>query len=113
MQGLIPESTLRFRSARNRGTLPSRLVDRYGRVHNNLRISITDRCNLRCVYCMPEEMEFYDRGFILSYEEIIRLARIGSSLGVDKIRLTGGEPLVRRDVCKLIRALSELGALRD
>jgi cyclic pyranopterin phosphate synthase len=62
---------------------------------------------------MPEEMEFYPKELILSYEEILRLARVASGLGVDKIRLTGGEPLVRRDVAKLIRGLHELGTLKD
>jgi len=95
-----------------RGPLPTRLVDGFGRVHTNLRISITDRCNFRCVYCMPEEMEFYPRGVILTYEEIVRLAGVASRLGVDKIRLTGGEPLVRRDLPRLIRALRGL-PLRD
>ena len=95
------------------GPLPDRLVDSFGRVHSNLRISITDRCNFRCVYCMPEEMEFYPRDVILTYEEIMRLVRIAGRLGVDKVRLTGGEPLVRRDLPKLIRGLHELGTLRD
>src|SRR5688500_13533479 len=94
-----------------RGPLPSRLVASFGRVHNNLRISITDRCNFRCVYCMPEEMQFYPREFILSYEEILRLARVACGLGVNKVRLTGGEPLVRRDLPKLVRALTEMGTL--
>ena len=100
-------------SGERKEPLPSRLLDRFGRVHTNLRISITDRCNFRCTYCMPEEMEFYPKEQILSYEEIVRLARIAGGLGVDKIRLTGGEPLVRRDVTRLVRALSELGTLRD
>lgn len=95
------------------GSLPARLVDTYGRVHNSLRISITDRCNFRCVYCMPEEMEFYPREEILSFEEIVRLAAIAGRLGVDKIRLTGGEPLVRRDLPRLVRALAKLPGLRD
>jgi len=99
--------------AAHRGPLPTRLVDGFGRVHNNLRISVTDRCNFRCVYCMPEEMEFYPREQILSYEEIMRLARIAASLGVDKIRLTGGEPLVRRDLPRLVRSLQAMGTLRD
>jgi cyclic pyranopterin phosphate synthase len=113
MSALIPLQTLAPRPSRERGPLPARLVDRYGRVHTNLRISITDRCNFRCVYCMPEEMEFYPKELILSYEEILRLARVASGLGVDKIRLTGGEPLVRRDVAKLIRGLHEQGTLKD
>jgi GTP 3',8-cyclase len=106
-------STPRTAPVAGRGTLPTRLVDTYGRVHTNLRISVTDRCNFRCVYCMPEEMEFFPKELILSYEEIMRLARIASGLGVDKIRLTGGEPLVRRDLPRLVRGLTEMGTLRD
>jgi len=115
MSGLIPLQTLAPRAPRSerRGPLPSRLVDTFGRVHTNLRISVTDRCNFRCVYCMPEEMEFYPKQAILSYEEIMRLSRIAASLGIDKIRLTGGEPLVRRDLPTLIRGLNDLGAFRD
>ena len=93
--------------------LPSTLVDGFGRVHNNLRISITDRCDFRCVYCMPEEMEFYAREVLLTYEELQRLAGIFVRLGVDKIRLTGGEPLVRRDVTRLVDALTRLRGIRD
>ncbi len=67
------------------------LLDSFGRTVNDLRISVTDRCNFRCVYCMPEAgMEWMNKGQLLSYEEITRLAGICSSLGVDKIRLTGG-----------------------
>ncbi|MBI3911429.1 MAG: GTP 3',8-cyclase MoaA [Armatimonadetes bacterium] len=101
------------RATVERGPLPERLVDGFGRVHNNLRISITDRCNFRCIYCMPEEMEFFPREFILTYEEIVRLTRIAARLGVDKVRLTGGEPLVRRDLPILVRSLGDLGVLRD
>jgi cyclic pyranopterin phosphate synthase len=96
-----------------RTRLPERLIDSYGRVVKNLRLSITDRCNFRCVYCMPEEMQFFPREEILSYEELVRLAEIGTRMGVDKIRLTGGEPLVRRDVPVLVRALRALPGLRD
>jgi cyclic pyranopterin phosphate synthase len=86
------------------------LVDRYGRVHSDLRISITDRCNLRCVYCMAEEgMTFLPRSQVLSYEEIARVARVAHGLGVTSIRLTGGEPLVRRDLPSLVAMLSEIG----
>ena len=74
---------------------PRRLIDSFGRVHNNLRISVTDRCNIRCVYCMPETVTFLPRTALLSFEEIVRYVRIASELGVNKIRLTGGEPLVR------------------
>jgi cyclic pyranopterin phosphate synthase len=86
------------------------LVDRYGRVHNDLRISVTDRCNLRCVYCMPEEgMTFMERDELLRFDEILRFAEIARGLGVDAVRLTGGEPLVRKGLVSLVRGLSELG----
>jgi cyclic pyranopterin phosphate synthase len=86
------------------------LVDRYGRIHSDLRISVTDRCNLRCVYCMAEEgMTFLPRSEILSYEEIVRVARVAHGLGVDAIRLTGGEPLVRKGVVGLVAGLRDVG----
>jgi cyclic pyranopterin phosphate synthase len=86
------------------------LVDRYGRVHNDLRISVTDRCNLRCVYCMPEEgLSFLPRGELLTFDEITRLAQVAKSLGVSALRITGGEPLVRKGLPSLIRRLSALG----
>src|ERR1700689_1155890 len=85
------------------------LVDRYGRVHEDLRISVTDRCNLRCVYCMSEEgMTFLPRSELLSFEEIVRVARVAHSLGISAIRLTGGEPLVRKGLASLIAQLSEI-----
>jgi GTP 3',8-cyclase len=89
------------------------LIDTYGRVHNNLRISVTDRCNLRCTYCMPEDVEFLDRSAILSFEEIARFARVATSLGVDKIRLTGGEPLMRKDLPRLVAMLITIPGVRD
>lgn len=110
LESLIPR---KIEPPTRREALPERLVDSFGRVHSNLRISITDRCNFRCVYCMPEEMEFYPKERILTFEEIVRLVGIAGRLGVDKVRLTGGEPLVRRDVAKLTRALTDLGSLRD
>ena len=76
-------------------------VDTFGRIHDDLRLSITDRCNLRCAYCMPEEPVWYPRGAILTFEEIARVARVAIAEGVGKIRVTGGEPLVRRDVTAL------------
>ena len=86
------------------------LVDTFGRAHNDLRISVTDRCNLRCVYCMPEEgMTFLPRSEILTFEEIVRVASVARDLGVTSIRLTGGEPLVRKDVVTLVAQLAELG----
>jgi cyclic pyranopterin phosphate synthase len=74
-------------------------------VHDDLRVSVTDRCNLRCTYCMPEEPVWFPHGEILSYEEILRLVRIGVRCGVRKLRLTGGEPLLRRDLSQLVRML--------
>jgi cyclic pyranopterin phosphate synthase len=89
------------------------LIDSFGRLHNNLRISVTDRCNLRCTYCMPEEVVFMDRAELLSFEEIARFVRVGVTLGIDKIRLTGGEPLMRRELPRLVRMLDGIGGLRD
>ena len=77
---------------------PNQLVDSWGRPHNNLRISVTDRCNIRCVYCMPEKVKFQPRANLLTFEEIERFVRVAVPLGIDKVRLTGGEPLVRRDL---------------
>ncbi|MGH3733019.1 MAG: GTP 3',8-cyclase MoaA [Acidimicrobiales bacterium] len=86
------------------------LVDRYGRLHDDLRISLTDRCNLRCVYCMSEEgMTFMPRADLLSFDEVVRVARVARDLGVKSIRLTGGEPLVRRGVVDLVARLAALG----
>lgn len=86
------------------------LVDRYGRVHTDMRMSVTDRCNLRCVYCMAEEgMTFLPRAEVLSFEEIARVARVARDLGVTSIRLTGGEPLVRRGLTSLVQMLSDIG----
>ena len=85
------------------------LFDRYGRAHTYLRISVTERCNLRCQYCMPEEgVQLLPRDHLLSYEEIERVARVFVGLGVRKIRLTGGEPLVRRDIDHLAERLGQL-----
>ena len=89
------------------------LIDSFGRRHNNLRVSVTDRCNLRCTYCMPEEVTFRDRAELLSFEEIAHFVRIAAGLGVDKVRLTGGEPLLRKDLHKLVRKLVALPGIRD
>ncbi len=89
------------------------LTDSFGRTHNNLRISVTDRCNLRCTYCMPEDVTFRDRSELLTFEEIAQFARVAAGLGVDKIRLTGGEPLVRKDLHKLVRMLVAIPGIRD
>ena len=90
------------------------LVDSFGRVHDNLRISVTDRCNIRCFYCMPEhDVQFVDRREILDFEEIERFVRIAVTLGINKLRVTGGEPLVRRDLPVLIRRLAAIPGIRD
>jgi cyclic pyranopterin phosphate synthase len=90
------------------------LSDRFHRPLRNLRLSVTDRCNLRCSYCMPEEEYVWlPRGDVLAFEEITVLADVFLSLGVDKIRLTGGEPLLRRDVARLVRMLAARPELRD
>ena len=80
------------------------LVDGFGRVHTDLRISVTDRCNLRCTYCMPLEVAFKPRDELLSYEEIARVVRVAAGLGIRTIRLTGGEPLVRSRIDVLVQA---------
>ncbi len=86
------------------------LVDSFGRVHTDLRISITDRCNLRCVYCMPEEgVQWVPRSEILTFEEIERVASVAHRLGVDSARLTGGEPLVRASITDLVARLGRIG----
>jgi cyclic pyranopterin phosphate synthase len=90
------------------------LVDGFGRVHNSLRISVTDRCNIRCFYCMPaENVSFRPRHEILTFEEIVRFARVVAGLGVNKIRLTGGEPLVRQDLPRLVAALAAVPGIED
>src|SRR5262249_51711595 len=90
------------------------LRDTLGRPLRNLRVSVTDRCNLRCQYCMPEEeYAWLRRSDLLTFEEIQRLVEIFAELGVDKVRLTGGEPLLRRDLPDLVRVLAGIPALRD
>jgi GTP 3',8-cyclase len=93
----------------------SQALDAFGRPLRDLRISVTDRCNFRCTYCMPKEVfghdyRFLDRKELLDFEEITRVARAAVSLGVKKLRLTGGEPLIRRDLEQLIAMLAELDA---
>lgn len=94
-------------------TTPAALVDSFDRVHTNLRISVTDRCNLRCVYCMPEEVTFLDKSELLSFEEIATFVRAVAPLGIDNIRLTGGEPLLRRDLHRLVRLLDDVPGVHD
>lgn len=90
------------------------LVDRFGRVHNNLRISVTDRCNLRCFYCMPaDNVQFMDRSELLTFEEIARFVRAVTPLGITQLRLTGGEPLVRKDLPRLVALLAAIPEIDD
>jgi cyclic pyranopterin phosphate synthase len=90
------------------------LKDTFGRIHDNLRISVTDRCNIRCFYCMPEDaVEFVPRREILDFEEIERVVRVAVGLGVSKLRVTGGEPLLRRDLPVLIGRLASIPGVRD
>ncbi|MEZ6066459.1 MAG: GTP 3',8-cyclase MoaA [Planctomycetaceae bacterium] len=97
----------------NSSALPP-LVDSFGRLHNNLRISVTDRCNIRCFYCMPAgPVQFLQRSLVLSYEEIERFVRIVAPCGVSKLRLTGGEPLVRSDLDQVVARLVTVPGIRD
>lgn len=91
----------------------SQLVDKFGRRVDYLRISVTDRCDFRCVYCMAEEMQFLSRQHILSLEEIEQIAAAFVSLGVSKIRITGGEPLVRNNILSLLKSLRRLPGLEE
>jgi len=90
-----------------------RLIDPFGREINYLRLSVTDRCNLRCTYCMAEDMTFVPRQQILSLEELRDTATAFVKLGIRKIRLTGGEPLIRRDILKLVESLANLDGLEE
>src|SRR5215212_2185639 len=97
----------------NVAAFPPAVVDTLGRPLRDLRISVTDRCNFRCTYCMPKEIfgadyAFLPRAEVLSFEEIERVARVFVDLGVEKLRLTGGEPLVRRDLPVLVEMLAQL-----
>lgn len=90
------------------------LVDRFGRVHSDLRISVTDRCNIRCFYCMPAgAVRFKPRRELLSFEEIERLVSVVARMGVRKLRLTGGEPLVRQDLPRLVAMLDRVPGIED
>jgi GTP 3',8-cyclase len=94
-------------------SLPA-LIDRFGRAVRSLRVSVTDRCNLRCVYCMPAAgIAWYERSEILTFEEIVRVVRPLAARGVREIRLTGGEPLVRRDLARLAGMLSAIPGVED
>ena len=89
------------------------MSDSYGRRINYLRISLTDACNLRCVYCMPEDMNFRPRHELMSDEEILFLVKVGASLGVNKVRLTGGEPTIRPNVVEIVRGIAQTPGIKD
>jgi cyclic pyranopterin phosphate synthase len=92
----------------------TKLIDTYGRIHDSLRISVTDRCNIRCFYCMPDTgVKFEAREQLLSFEEIERFVSIAARLGVRKLRLTGGEPLLRKNLSTLIRKLAAVEGIED
>lgn len=94
--------------------MENRLTDRFGRRHTYLRISVTDRCNLRCLYCLPEErIDWKRREELLTFAEVERVARVAVEMGVEKIRVTGGEPFVRADVEELLVALKSIPGLRS
>jgi molybdenum cofactor biosynthesis enzyme MoaA len=89
------------------------LYDNHGRLINYVRLAVTDRCNLRCFYCMPEEgIQFAPKTQILSYEEMIRLVTVLSEMGISKVRLTGGEPFVRKDIMHLIAQMAALDGIK-
>ncbi|MEN8182126.1 MAG: GTP 3',8-cyclase MoaA [Myxococcota bacterium] len=115
--GARPQSTLSLcYPARVMGSssLPrAPLVDRFGRRIENLRISVTDRCDLRCFYCIPEDIEWLPRGELLSLEELGRVARLALESGVRRIRITGGEPLLRKDLPLLVEMISGLPGIED
>ncbi len=92
---------------------PNQLIDRFGRTVSYIRLSVTDRCDLRCVYCMPEKMTFVPRTQLLTLEEMESIGSAFVRLGVDRIRITGGEPLVRRNILQLFENLGALEGLRD
>lgn len=94
--------------------LPGLLVDRFGRTARNLRISVTDRCNFRCRYCMPEEgMIWLKKSELLTFEELARLVTLFAELGITKLRLTGGEPLMRKELHVLVEKLSHINGIQD
>src|SRR5512137_2590782 len=84
---------------------PTTMHDSFGRHLHYLRVSLTDACNLRCIYCMPEEITFRPPASLLQDHEVVMLVQVAASLGVDKVRLTGGEPTVRRGLVELVRQM--------
>lgn len=94
-------------------TSHDKLIDKFGRTITYIRISVTDRCDFRCVYCMDETMQFIPRAQLLTFEELTTVSRAFVELGVDKIRITGGEPLIRRNIIKLFQDIGQLPDLRE
>ena len=94
--------------------LPRALVDRFGRVHNYLRLSVTDRCNLRCTYCMPEhDVQFLEKADLITFDEILEVVEIAAEMGVTKIRVTGGEPLIRPGGVGLVADLAHIDGVQE
>jgi molybdenum cofactor biosynthesis protein A len=90
------------------------LIDNHGRKLSYMRLAVTDRCNLRCFYCMPEDgLNWLSRTELMSYEEMLRASTLLVKMGIDKIRITGGEPFVRKDIMKLLTSLSQLNGLKE
>src|ERR1700730_15006982 len=95
------------------GDYMNHLADKFGRVVTKLRVSVTDKCNMRCLYCMPAEgLEWTPREEILTFEEITRVVKLSAELGVRKIRVTGGEPLLRKGVENLVYTLSQVSGIQ-
>ncbi len=96
------------------GSMKSKLIDNYGRIAKKLRVSVTDRCNMRCGYCMPKNnTKWFDTTEVLSFEEIVRLSSVFANLGVEKIRITGGEPLVRPSIENLIKSIAKIRHIKS
>jgi len=90
------------------------MLDQFDRTINYLRISVTDRCNLRCIYCMPEEgIKLLDHSSVLSFEEIAAFTKVAAEMGISKVRITGGEPLVRKGIVNLVGMLSNIDGIKD
>jgi len=95
-------------------SMKSNLIDNYGRIAKKLRVSVTDRCNMRCGYCMPQNnTKWFDSTDVLSFEEIVRLSSVFANLGVEKIRITGGEPLVRPSIENLIKSIAKIRHIKS
>lgn len=93
---------------------PLKLIDKFGRAHSSLRLSVTDRCNIRCFYCMPnDQIRFLPRREVLSFEEIVALVRLLATMGVNRLRLTGGEPLVRDSLPTLVEMLKSIAGIEE